>query len=568
MTAAQRLCRLLTDASAMPACIGRRGHAVISGAEFHQQALCWRAAFLAQPGERFALYFEDSLAFAAALLGLWHAGKTAYLPGDLTPLTLKALVPLVSGLASDATPPHASLPLIAAAQAPSLGCVPALDLQAQQLVVFTSGSTGEPEAIAKRLAQLFDEVASLEQCFGAASASAEILGTVSHQHIYGLLFRVLWPLATGRPIQARRIVYIEDLPQALAELPGAVLIASPAHLKRLPAVDLGPLLRERIAQVFSSGGPLPDEALPECLRVFDQMPIEVYGSSETGGVAWRQRGHADARVWQALPGVVWRLEGELLQIRSPHLPTLDWTDSADRACAKGSGFELLGRADRVLKIEEKRVSLQSIEAGLVATPWLREQRVLSLPGAREQLAVVAVPSDEGWALIDAQGRSALVEALRQALLGRVERVALPRRWRFVSRLPSNSQGKSTQALLLALFDARRPPARVLAQEGASATLVLQVEASLPQFEGHFPEHPVLPGVTQIEWALLFARELFELPPNFAGMEALKFQQVITPGMTLQLQLDWQPERGSLNFRLTSDKGQHASGRLLLKGAQA
>ncbi|PSD47026.1 hypothetical protein C7E25_24925, partial [Stenotrophomonas maltophilia] len=33
----------------------------------------------------------------------------------------------------------------------------------------------------------------------------QVHGTVSHQHIYGLLFRVLWPLVAGRLIHPRRL---------------------------------------------------------------------------------------------------------------------------------------------------------------------------------------------------------------------------------------------------------------------------------------------------------------------------------------------------------------------------
>ena len=72
-----------------------------------------------------------------------------------------------------------------------------------RLVIHTSGSNGEPVAIPRRLAQLDAEVRALQQAFGAGLDEALVLGTVSHQHIYGLLFRVLWPLAAGRP--ARRL---------------------------------------------------------------------------------------------------------------------------------------------------------------------------------------------------------------------------------------------------------------------------------------------------------------------------------------------------------------------------
>ncbi len=548
-------------ASARPAATptARRAGQLVSFGEFRSEAARWCSAFAAAPGQRFALYFEDTLACAAALFGLWHAGKCAVLPGDVLPATVQRLSSYVDGFAGDVPP--ACEPLHAIQGAGEEPWLP-LDPQAVQLIVFTSGSTGEPAAIAKRLEQMFAEVRALQQAFGSrVSADAEVLATVSHQHIYGLLFRVLWPLASARVLHAERLTYIEDIAPTLdACAAAAVLIASPAHLKRLPEASPD----ARLQAIFSSGGPLPDEAVPECIACLGHAPIEVYGSSETGGVAWRQRSTPAAVEWQALPDVQWRLQdGEVLEIRSAHLDTADWTPTADRAAATIAGFKLLGRADRVIKVEEKRVSLAAIEQALLATGWLIELRVLHLPGPREQLGIVAVLSHSGWQLHDELGKKTFASRLRGLLLLQLDASAAPRHWRFVSALPSNKQGKSTQEALQQLFDPRRPQPRILSVTSTGAELTMVVEAGQPQFDGHFPGHPVLPGVAQLEWAIQLGRECFAaLPPVFLSLEGLKFQQVITPGMRITLSLDFKPETGKLGFRYSSARGQHASGRVL------
>jgi len=547
---------LLASARPAVAPVARRAGGIVSFGEFRAAAAAWRRTFSAHAGQCFALHFDDTLSFAAALFGLWHAGKTAWLPGDALPATLQRLRVQVDGFAGDL--PDALQPQPGGADAPWQS----LDPQARQLVIFTSGSTGEPVAIIKRLDQLFAEVRALDTAFGARSGAAEVLATVSHQHIYGLLFRVLWPLGSGRVFHAERLSYVEDVQSRLQAYGPALLIASPAHLKRLPEVSLG----DDLLAVFSSGGPLPDAAVPECIARLGQAPIEVYGSSETGGVAWRQRGHGHS-TWQALPDVQWRLVEETLEIASPHLDGPGWTATADRALASEQGFTLLGRADRVIKIEEKRVSLAAVEQSLLLTPWLQELRVLSLPGPREQLAVVAVLSDEGWALHDEIGKKAFASRLRGLLLQGLDAVSAPRHWRFVSILPSNAQGKTTLEALLALFDPRRPQPRLLSATPMAASLCLVVDASLPQFDGHFTAHPVLPGVAQLEWAILLARELFaDLPPRFLALEGLKFQQVISPGQVLTLSLEFKPEAGKLTFKYLSERGQHGSGRVLFGAA--
>jgi len=537
--------------------VARRDGAAIDFGQFQRMVTGWRAAFATEPGERFALYFEDTVDFATALFGAWHAGKCAVLPGDALPATVDRLVRYVDGFAGD-------LPANCKPLAPLMRNSDAfspLDPQAAQLIVYTSGSSGEPLAIVKRLDQLFSEVRALEQAFaGRLGADTEVLATVSHQHIYGLLFRVLWPLAAGRVLHAERLHYLEDLTPALQACGTAQLVASPAHLKRVPS-ELRP--DARLRAVFSSGGPLPDDAPAACIAHLGLAPIEVYGSSETGGVAWRQRSAPNAAGWAPLPGVQWRLQDETLEIRSAHLDTADWTATQDRAAPTPVGFTLLGRVDRVVKIEEKRVSLAAIEQALLASGFVHELRVVALPGPREQLGIVAVLNEAGWALHDEVGKKAFALDLRARLLQQLDASSAPRHWRFVSALPSNSQGKTPQAVLQALFDPRRPQPRVLEATPTQASLRIVADAALPQFDGHFPTHPVLPGVAQLEWAILLGRELFPaLPPRFLALEGLKFQQVIKPGMAVTLSLEFKPEAGRLAFKYSSARGQHASGRVL------
>jgi acyl-CoA synthetase (AMP-forming)/AMP-acid ligase II len=200
-------------------------------------------------GRDWALYFDDAVAFAAALFGAWHAGKRVFLAADNLPATLQALQPQVSGFRRRRV---RRLPPLAALDAALDEGLQALDERACELCVFTSGSTGQPSAISKRLDQLAREVDALQAAFGAQLEGVQVHGTVSHQHIYGLLFRVLWPLAAGRLIHPRRFFH-EDLVGALAGT-DTVLVATPAHLKRLPGQLDWASLHGRLRAVFSSGG--------------------------------------------------------------------------------------------------------------------------------------------------------------------------------------------------------------------------------------------------------------------------------------------------------------------------
>ena len=555
--------RIATRAPASIA--GWRGATPVTHGDFLARVRAWTALGRRSACSQVALYHEDSLEFAAALVGAWLSGKTVWLGADALPATCAALAGNVDAFWGE-------FPAALAPVAPAPGddwqgewTVPQPDFAA--LVVFTSGSTGAPTPIPKRLAQLTSEIAALERQFGTRLGDAAIVATVSHQHIYGLLFRVLWPLAEGRAIHAARHEFPETLAPALAHGP-AVLLGSPAHLKRLPA-HLDWSGAAQLRAVFSSGGMLDEGASRHAAALLGQAPIEVYGSSETGGVAWRQRREGEGDTWQPLPGVQWRLDGDGLLEVSSGFAGSGWqrlADRAERADGAEGGFVLRGRADRIVKIEEKRISLDAVEAALCAGGLAREAKVLAVPGpGRQMLAAFVVPSLDGQAVLDREGRAALSRRLRTQLAAGFASVALPRRWRYLERMPVNAQGKTTQALLLALLDERPrfPALRLLEQEATRVLLELTVPPKLLYFDGHFSVAPVLPGVVQVDWALHYGRHYLALPPGFGGINALKFQQMIRPQQPVRLELVHDAAKAQLHFRYFSDAGAHASGRILL-----
>jgi hypothetical protein len=255
-------------------------------------------------------------------------------------------------------------------------------------------------------------------------------------------------------------------------------------------------------------------------------------------------------------------------VRSAQAGTDDWLVLADRIEDLEDGrFVLRGRADRIVKIEEKRISLDAIEAALLAGGLAREARVLACPHdgqGRQVLAAFVVPSDAGRAVLDDGGKTALNARLRAQLAPGLDAVALPRRWRYLDALPVDARGKTTAAQLLALLDARprHPAVRVLEQDDARVLLELTVPADLLYFDGHFDVAPVLPGVVQVDWAIHYGTHYLGRAGSFAGIQALKFQQMIRPEQPVRLELSRDAAKGSLAFRYFSEAGAHASGRIL------
>ncbi|WP_051710785.1 ApeI family dehydratase [Andreprevotia chitinilytica] len=502
-----------------------------------------------------ALFEPDVYRFTVWLLAGWHDRRTVILPGDNTVTSCAALREHANLYIGDLG--NGSLTDWRCDPAPlSLAPIPANHVAVE---VFTSGSTGAPLRIAKALHQLDAEMAAQQQLFGQrCPPGTPVVGTVSPQHLYGLLFRVLWPLSSGGVLVGDTIAYPEGLWQA-AERP-AMLISSPAFLKRLPDHLAWPELARHFCAIVSSGGPLPAEASRDATRRLGVSVHEIYGSSETGGIAWRNDPTAD---WAALPGVAVKVDEEgALYARSPFLPDQDWFACADRAELTTSGFRLLGRADRIAKIEEKRISLTRIEDALRASGWIDDARVTVLEGARAEVGAAVVLNATGRNELATQGEPAFTRTLRTLLAQSIERIGLPRRWRFVTTLPQNAMGKIAAHDIAALFAPQRWPQVITEQTtGNTATLELAIGRELAWFDGHFAGSPVLAGVVQIEWAVHFARKLLTLPPHFAGMDAIKFQHAILPGAVVTLTLECKPERGQLQF--VYQKGQYvcASGKL-------
>ncbi len=540
---------------------GRAVTADLDHPQLRQHALQLAAELQNRGVKRLALYLDDASDLAIALLAAWRAGITVLLPGDAQPQTRQRMstqcdlwLDSVNGLLSAGS---AALPPAA------------LNLDQCQLTLCTSGSSGEAKLIDKSLRQLANEVTALEQLWGKQLGSATILGSVATQHIFGLLFRVLWPLCAGRVFLRRAQPFPEDLQrESLACGTDFVWVASPALLKRMGNnLDWNAL--RAVRQVFSSGGALPSETAAELQNLLGQWPTEIYGSSETGGIAWRQGGE----LWTPFAGVELGQNSEgALHLTSPYLPAGHREQTADAVELQADGrFALRGRLDRIIKLEEKRISLPMLEQALSSHEWLSDARLGVVQEGRAYLGALVALSPAGLHALRNQGRKTVTETLRRHLAGHCEAIALPRRWRLLAQLPYNNQGKLAQATVEALLAEPRPtqvePLSAVEQDG-EWQLQLIVPLDLAHFTGHFPQTPVLPGVVQVDWAQQLARSLIkDLPPRFSGMEVLKFQQLVRPGDPLQLSLRFDASRGKLYFAFRNGEAPCSSGRILLGPAQ-
>ncbi|MCG2573639.1 AMP-binding protein [Acinetobacter sp. ME22] len=522
----------------------------LSFAEFWQDVASQSQVIQQLPESSFALWQQDSYEFLVLFFAVLLAHKRLILPPNQVQQLQQQLA-------------EQGIGFIQRQRVLTLEPIQPLSdqlLKESEIVFFTSGSTGAPKQILRSLQQLLCEVQGLAQSFELPQTAVAI-ATVSHQHIYGLLFKVLLPLATGRSFYREQLIYPEyvvQLQQRFAEiqLPNYV-ISSPALLKRWPS----DVLLEHCAALYSSGGKLEDG-----VRAGVNVPItEIFGSSETGGIAHRAADHA---LWQPFADVEIRSdEQQQLWMRSPHACDADWVATGDRAELLEpnnlqSAFHLLGRMDRIVKLEEKRLSLDEIESKILQLDAISQCHVLLIEREQRQLLVcVAVLNDAARDMLQQQTKHQFVTQLKQQLQPLLERIAIPRQWRFLSQLPMNSQSKLNKTDLIKLFqDANQPVVLSRQQQDEQHIFQLEFPPELNCFKGHFPNFPIYPGVGQIAFLQHFARELWADLLWCQGFEQLKFQDLIRPYHVLQLSLSRKQHK--VSFELKHADKNIASGRLL------
>lgn len=476
------------------------------------------------PGARVVLACADRYHFGAALLASWLRGFVVALPSNVQAETVYALArtdEVLALLHDQGALPGLDVrgferPSERRAALPGLG----LTLDAPAVVVFTSGSTGAPEAHVKTLAQLFNETNALIATFDLGKC--RVVAAVPPHHIYGLLFGVLAPWLGGGSVSRTAPLLPGEVLSELKASNADVLVAAPPHLRALAEHEA--CAWPRLHRVFSSTAPLP-EAADRLLAQRGLSITQVLGSTETGGIGYRT---SCTQPWSPLPSVELRVRSEgALVVRSAWASAApgEWIPTADRVGWVDGGFVHLGRTDSVVKVGGHRVDLGSVEAALRDVPGVSDARALAVETS-------SLRGVELWAVIEARGVT--VDALERALALRLHPVTLPRRYRVVTELPRAESGKVTREACLSLFDTWSFPGEVL----GDGSIRIRLSPRSGYFRGHFEGNPMLPGVVQLTRIVLVEsqRRWPELGP-VVRMTRVKFKRPLTPGDELRLTLE-------------------------------
>ncbi|OBW96440.1 hypothetical protein QV08_10045 [Gallibacterium salpingitidis] len=415
--------------------------------------------------QNIALIFKSGFLMVCALLAVSHCRRTIILPSLQTVQHLADIQEHFSLLLTDITDlaeqvktigkravnfqkilPEKTLSsdqieslLVSVAEYNQVTDYTKIDNRQPDLYLFTSGSTGTPKMIDKYFA-LFDRQIQIEYDLLAGKLRGTVMySTVNHNHLLGLMYRLFFPLVLRMPFWDYSLI----MPEQLSKISQSyALISSPAFLRFLDEKLSYPSARV----VYSSGGKLPLEVGEKAKVQLQCDVMEFYGSSETGAIAYK---YFPSIHWYPLQGIQFRKNSkECLEILSPLLPQDDWYAMEDRVNLFDDSFELLGRADRVAKIADKRVSLTQIENIALQLAEIAEVKALVVRDhLRDSVGLVVVLTEQYRHLSSKE----TLQLLRQQLRNRIELIALPRRIRIVDFMPLNEQGKLNIKQLERLF---------------------------------------------------------------------------------------------------------------------
>ncbi len=329
------------------------------------------------------------------------------------------------------------------------------------LLVYTSGTTGEPKGAIHTVAGMQANIEAAIDCQGLDAAS-RVLAVLPLFHVGGLCIQVLPALAAGGRVRLHERFDAGAWLRDVADWRPSTCLLVPATMKAIiehpdwSTTDLSSL------RFITSGSQVVPISLIEAFHTRGVPVAQVYGGTETGPVsivlrpeeAMRQAGFCG----RPARGVSVRLgaDGEVL-LRAANLmrafhrsdePAFDadgWFHTGDLARQHADGsFEIVGRKKELIISGGENIHPAEIENLLAQHPDVAECCLVGLPDARWGEVPVLV-------LVPKPGRSIDEAALQQLFGQRLARFKHPRRIVIVESLPKTALGKVQRPALLAML---------------------------------------------------------------------------------------------------------------------
>ncbi len=416
----------------------------------------------------------------------------------------------------------------------------------EEFIFQTSGSSGVAKTVKKSYRALLAEASDLAK-FLKIPSDTIFVSTVSPEHMYGTTFTVMLPKVLGCKVDEERVFYPEDM----KDYEKFVFVSTPSFLERLAKYKFK--FKHKPLLILSAGAKLDDKVF-EYLEGISQRVVEIYGSTEAGVMGFRQSAKDNFKFFD-------NVKYESGKLKSPYFDEPEIVLSDDLEFFDNGCFRVKGRNDRIVKIQEKRISLDNAEKLLNSSDLIEKSYCLDLD---DKLCAAVVLTDEGRKILEEKGKLELIKILKSANLFENSDVTVRcKKWRFLYDLPVNKRGKVDGERIREIFSTNVTYPYVIEScvnaESAEFELIFPHESNF--FKGHFTNFPILPGVVQLFFAKEFIKDAFNLDLVPQKVKKVKFSSIIRPDEKVCLSLKKTDK--AIEYQFTNGEKVFSSGNFVL-----
>jgi acyl-coenzyme A synthetase/AMP-(fatty) acid ligase len=324
------------------------------------------------------------------------------------------------------------------------------------LIVFTSGTTGDPRGVVHAYRYLSGQRTQAEHWFGSRAGELAWCTTATGWSKSARnVFLAPWLTGAAAVLHDGRFDPAERLD--LAEALGVnVLCMAPTEyrmLARRTAMRPLPALRRMV----SAGEPLDPETIGAWREATELEPADGYGQTETGQVTANLAGEPVrlGSMGKPLPGMEVRITDGELQLRAASSPTFfshyldgerfegEWWPTGDLVREDDEGFLFFeGRGDDIISSSGYRIGPTEVEAALLSHPAVADAAAVAAPDPERGSVVRAIV-----VLRDREPSEELIAELREHCMAQTAPYKAPRIVDFVDELPKTTSGKVKRAQL-------------------------------------------------------------------------------------------------------------------------
>ena len=335
------------------------------------------------------------------------------------------------------------------------------------LIVFTSGTTGEPRGVVHGYRYLLGQQGQAEHWFGARKGELAWCTTATGWSKSARnVFLAPWltgataVIHDGRFDPAERLDFVEALGvNVLCQAPTEYrMIAKRADLRKLP----------KLRRVVSAGEPLEAETIAAWRTATGLEAADGYGQTETGHVSGNHVGVPvrEGSMGKPLAGLETRIvptegaddgtpaAGEL-QLRAASSPTFfsryldgerfedEWWPTGDLVREDEDGYLFFeGRDDDIILSSGYRIGPFEVESALLSHPAVAEAAAIAAPDPERGAVVRAIVVPNGR-----EPSGELARELQEHCKRETAPYKFPRIVEFATELPKTSSGKIKRAQL-------------------------------------------------------------------------------------------------------------------------